>query len=32
MKILANIETMRMWTLFLALLGVTMVSCEDILE
>ena len=32
MKILANLEKMRMWSLLLTVLGVTMVSCSDILE
>ena len=32
MKILANIEKMRMWSLLLAVWGLTMVSCENILE
>ena len=32
MKILANIEKMRMWSLWVAFLGMTLVSCENILE
>ena len=32
MKILANLEKMKVWSLLLTVLGVTMVSCENILE
>ena len=32
MKILANLEKMRMWSLSLAVLGMTMVSCSTILN
>ena len=32
MKILANLEKMRMCTLFVAVLGMTIVSCSDILD
>ena len=32
MKILANLEKMRMWSLSLAVLGMTMVSCSNILD
>ena len=32
MKILANFEKMRMWSLLLTVLGATMVSCSNILD
>ena len=32
MKILANFEKMRMWSILLAVLGISMISCSNILD